>query len=124
MPTWTLGKQFTFEAAHRLPEHDGKCQRLHGHSWVGWVEVQSSSLVTEGPKSGMVMDYSDLSAFVAPLVENYLDHHYLNETLNLPAPTSEAVARWVFEYLRPLLGPMLFTVVIEETCTARCRYSA
>lgn len=52
-PVWTLRKDFTFEAAHLLPHHDGKCARLHGHSWRMTVEIQSDRLETEGPKDGV-----------------------------------------------------------------------
>lgn len=116
-----LEKQFRFEAAHRLPHHDGKCARLHGHSWVGRLVVEGQALHGAGPKVGMLVDYSDLSAAIAPVVEEFLDHHYLNETLGMESPTSELIAEWVFNRLKPQL-PDLKAVVIEETCTARCEY--
>jgi 6-pyruvoyltetrahydropterin/6-carboxytetrahydropterin synthase len=121
MKLYTLTKRFTFEAAHELPRHDGKCRRLHGHSWVMVVAVAGSRLHSSGPKSGMLMDYADLSAAVKPLVESHLDHHYLNETTGLINPTSEELARWVHERLRPEL-PDLAWVEIQETCTSSCRY--
>ena len=118
---WLLEKEFLFEAAHMLPKHDGKCARLHGHSWKGRVVIKCDSLCGEGPKQGMVIDYSDISAKLKPMNESYLDHHYLNETLGLVAPTSEEVARWVYNHLEPQL-PGLYQVIIEETCTSRCTY--
>ena len=118
---WTLSKEFTFEAAHRLPRHDGKCARLHGHSWKMLVEVESPALHESGPKSGMVMDFGDIKAAVSPLVESRLDHHYLNDTLELESPTSEKVAQWVFQAILPKL-PNLRAVTIHETCTSACRY--
>lgn len=123
MPTWTIEKEFRFEAAHRLPQHDGKCRRLHGHSWVGRVIVENDSLIQSGAKQGMVLDYYDIGQAVKPLVEDYLDHHYLNETTGLANPSCEELARWIFDRLKPLLPNMLLkAVVIEETCTSRCRY--
>lgn len=121
LPTYTLEKSFTFEAAHQLPEHDGKCQRLHGHSWRMTVIVRGHQVSSEGPKTGMVMDYGDIPAVVKPLVEEFLDHHFLNETLPI-YPTSEMIAEWVYQQLKPQI-PKLSAVVIEETCTARCIYS-
>jgi 6-pyruvoyltetrahydropterin/6-carboxytetrahydropterin synthase len=118
---WQLEKEFLFEAAHMLPNHDGKCARLHGHSWKGRVVIQGDGLYINGPKQGMVMDYSDISAKIKPMNEKYLDHHYLNETLGLSAPTSEEVARWVYNHLKQEL-PELHQVIIEETCTSRCTY--
>jgi 6-pyruvoyltetrahydropterin/6-carboxytetrahydropterin synthase len=69
----------------------------------------------------MVQDFGDVSAAVRPLVENDLDHWYLNESTKLNNPTSEELARWVFNKLKPLL-PLLVAVEIEETCTSACRY--
>jgi 6-pyruvoyltetrahydropterin/6-carboxytetrahydropterin synthase len=121
MGSFSLKKRFTFEAAHFLPHHEGKCRRLHGHSWVGWVEVASADLHTKGPQSGMVMDYSCISDAIRPMVDEYLDHHCLNETLPLASPTSESIAAWVFEHLKSS-GLPVSAVTIEETCTSVCTY--
>lgn len=118
---WTLTKKFRFEAAHVLPRHDGKCRRLHGHSWQGEVIVRGDQLCREGPKAGMVVDFGDMKQPIKEMVDRYLDHHYLNETLPMENPTSEEVARWCYNFLQPLL-PRLVAVVIEETCTSRCEY--
>lgn len=118
----TLVKEYRFEAAHRLPHHDGKCQRLHGHSWKMRVVLEGHSVEVHGPKSGMLMDYSEISKIVNPVVSTFLDHHYLNETLSsLESPTSEAIAMWLFHYLKPHL-PLLKSVEVDETCTCSCRY--
>lgn len=111
-------KIFTFEAAHRLPHvPDGhKCARLHGHSFR--VEVRVRGPVD--PHTGWVMDFADLKAAFAPLHEQ-LDHRYLNEIDGLENPTSENVARWIWERLRPRL-PELARVTVFETCTSGCVY--
>jgi 6-pyruvoyltetrahydropterin/6-carboxytetrahydropterin synthase len=121
MSSFSLKKRFTFEAAHFLPHHDGKCKRLHGHSWVGWVEVEGKALQDSGPESGMVIDFGRLSCALKPLLDGFLDHHLLNETLGLVSPTAEAIARWVFEQLREG-GLPISSVTIEETCTSVCTY--
>jgi len=130
MDTWLLTKTFRFEAAHRLTEHDGKCARLHGHSWVMRVTVGGERIKPpkmREPKSGMLVDYADLKSAVSPIVEKYLDHYYLNETLNI-YPTSEEIAKWAyhkihFELSRLGLPCVLESVGIDETCTSSCRYS-
>lgn len=122
MEEWLLYKEFRFEAAHRLPHHDGKCQRLHGHSWVGRVYVTGQELQTQGAKQGMVMDYGEMKKYLQPLLEDYLDHHYLNETTGLESPTSEAIARWVFDRLDAAGLEGLHSVEIRETCTSSARY--
>ena len=104
-----------------LPKHDGKCRRLHGHSWVGRVVLQSEQLIDNGPKSGMVQDFGDVSQVLRSLVEDDLDHWYLNESTKLESPTSEELARWIFNELKAKL-PLLVAVEIEETCTSACRF--
>lgn len=111
-------KQFTFEAAHRLPHVPAghKCGRLHGHSFR--VEVALAGELD--PVTGWIMDFADVKAAFAPLMER-LDHHYLNEVEGLENPTSEVLARWIWQQLRPRL-PLLAEVVVRETCTAGARY--
>lgn len=122
MEEWLIYKEFRFEAAHRLPHHDGKCSRLHGHSWVGRVYVKGNQLIEEGSKQGMIMDYGDIKTYLKPLLDNFLDHYYLNETTGLENPTSEAIAKWVFERLEEAGLPGLYAVEIQETCTSGTRY--
>lgn len=120
-----LEKEFRWEAAHMLPCHDGKCKRLHGHSWRGRIVCVGPNLHTSGPKTGMLMDYTDMKSALADMVETYLDHHYLNETLapfGIENPTSECITRWIFNWLKPKL-PLLYEVIIEETCTSRCVFN-
>jgi 6-pyruvoyltetrahydropterin/6-carboxytetrahydropterin synthase len=119
---WTLSKRFTFEAAHHLPEHDGKCRRPHGHSWGLEVEVQGDTVHTQGPKSGMLVDYGDIRAAVQPLLETVLDHQDLNYSTGLDSPTSERLAAWLFARLAHAV-PGLSAITIHETATSACRYT-
>jgi 6-pyruvoyltetrahydropterin/6-carboxytetrahydropterin synthase len=111
-------KQFRFEAAHRLTHvpADHKCARLHGHSFV--VEVHVTGAV--GETTGWVIDFAEISAAWAPL-QRQLDHNYLNEVEGLDNPTSENLARWCWDRLRPTL-PLLSKVVVCETCASGCIY--
>lgn len=120
---YTLRKRFTFEAAHRLPKHDGKCARLHGHSWGLVVEVRGPEVQASGPKAGMLLDFGEIKAAVQPLLDGVLDHYYLNETTGLEDPTSEQLAAWVYLRLQGKV-PGLYAVEVEETCTCAARFEA
>ena len=120
---WILAKEFRFEAAHKLPNHDGKCARLHGHSWRGVVYVAGNALVENGPQEGMVIDYGTIKSYLQPLVDGYLDHYYLNESTGLQSPTSENIAKWIYDRLQAAGLPGLVAVRIDETCTSVCLYS-
>ncbi|MDX1518933.1 MAG: 6-carboxytetrahydropterin synthase QueD [Gammaproteobacteria bacterium] len=111
-------KRFSIEAAHHLPNlpEDHKCRRLHGHSFL--VEVHVEGNVDE--TTGWVMDFADISKAFQPLFER-LDHHYLNEIEGLENPTSENLAKWIWEKLKPELHE-LSAVHVQETCTAGCVY--
>lgn len=111
-------KEFTLEAAHRLPNvPDGhKCARLHGHSFR--VEVHVGGPVD--PHLGWVIDFAEIKTAFQPL-HDQLDHSYLNDIEGLSNPTSENLARWIWERLLPML-PGLSRIVIRETCTSGCIY--
>lgn len=113
-----LRKTFQFEAAHLLPRlpKSHKCRRLHGHSFR--VEVAVSGELD--PRLGWVMDYGEISDAFKPIWRR-LDHHYLNEIPGLENPTSENLAGWIWQRLRPRL-PLLTEIVVAETCLSRCVY--
>jgi 6-pyruvoyltetrahydropterin/6-carboxytetrahydropterin synthase len=94
----TITVSSAFAAAHLLPEHEGKCSRLHGHTYGLEVTVEGTPQMS-GPAEGMVMDFADLRARVNELIVDVLDHQLLNE-LFVFVPTAEAVAGWAFETLR------------------------
>ena len=91
-------KEFSIEAAHRLPHvpEGHKCARLHGHSFQ--VSIHVSGEVE--PQAGWVMDFADIKAAFRPIYER-LDHHYLNDISGLENPTSENLARWIWHELKP-----------------------
>ncbi|HET9680340.1 MAG TPA: 6-carboxytetrahydropterin synthase, partial [Gammaproteobacteria bacterium] len=72
------------------------------------------------PELDWVMDFADLKAAFKPIYDQ-LDHHYLNEIDGLENPTSENLARWIWQRLKPQL-PLLSTIVVAETCTSACIY--
>jgi 6-pyruvoyltetrahydropterin/6-carboxytetrahydropterin synthase len=110
---------FQVEAAHRLPNvPDGhKCARMHGHSFR--IEVHIRGPV--GRESGWVMDFADLRKAFQPIFDR-LDHHCLNDIEGLENPTSENLARWIWDRLSPSLTD-LCKVVVQETCNAGCIYT-
>lgn len=111
-------KEFTFEAAHRLPNlpEGHKCRRLHGHSFR--IALHLSGAVRE--PEGWIIDFAEIKKAFAPVLDQ-LDHSYLNDIEGLENPTSETLARWIWGKARPAL-PQLSQVVVRETCTSGCIY--
>jgi 6-pyruvoyltetrahydropterin/6-carboxytetrahydropterin synthase len=119
--SFTIGKWFTFDAAHSLPHlpTGHKCRRLHGHTY----RVQ---LVLRGhlDENGFVTDYGDLRGFQS-VIES-LDHQNLNEVLAglIPCTTAEHLAAWLFkqaEALYPNLGVVY--VEVRETPNTFARFT-
>ena len=113
-----IWKEFTFEAAHRLPNVpvDHKCARLHGHSY----RVRLTARGELDPHLGWVVDFDTIREAFEP-VRLRLDHYYLNEIEGLENPTSELLARWIWARTKPRL-PQLARVEVMETCTSGARY--
>jgi 6-pyruvoyltetrahydropterin/6-carboxytetrahydropterin synthase len=106
----TISKEFKFEAAHVLPNHDGKCSRLHGHNYRAVIYVDGEIKPADGSRDeGMVMDFADVKLGWEG-IRGSLDHQFLNETLPIPVTTAENIAAWILERL-----PFASAVTVYET---------
>jgi 6-pyruvoyltetrahydropterin/6-carboxytetrahydropterin synthase len=113
-----ITREFTFEAAHHLPPvgPDHKCFRLHGHLFR--VEVTVAGEVD--PAMGWVMDFGDLARVGRDLLAA-LDHRVLNDVPGLGVPTSENLARWIFDNAAGRV-PGVVAVTVHESPYSRCTY--
>ncbi|UWZ93726.1 6-carboxytetrahydropterin synthase QueD [[Pasteurella] aerogenes] len=134
-----VSKEFSFDMAHILDGHDGKCQNLHGHTYKLQVEV-SGDLVLEGAKKGMVVDFTDVKRVVKEAILDPMDHAFiydttsereckiaalLNElnskTFGIPMrTTAEEMARFMFNCLKDKLP--ISAIRLWETPTSFCEY--
>ncbi len=114
----TIYKEFSFDAAHFLPNvpEGHKCKQLHGHTYLLKVYVAGQAT---GPEQ-WVMDYGDLKAIVKPVVDE-LDHRYLNDIKGLENPTAETVTFWIWQRLKPVLQ-QLKKIELKETPTSGVIY--
>ena len=113
-----LVKSFGFEAAHWLPcfPEGHKCRRMHGPSFK--VDVVVRGEIPDG--RGFLIDFADIKKLISP-IEKQLDHFCLNDIEGLENPTSEVLAKWIWDRLKPELD-LLAEVIVHETCTSRCHY--
>lgn len=120
---YELTVETDFAAAHRLVGYEGLCENLHGHNWRVDVTVSSPSL----NDLGMVMDFKDLKALVAELLEEF-DHKYLNDIPPFDAinPTTENLSRVIAERLQAdLPGPVrVKSIRVWESPRASATYHA
>ena len=112
-------KEFTFEAAHFLPNvpDDHKCKRLHGHSYNVTIYVEGDMAENEG----WVIDFGQLKEYFKP-IHDQLDHRFLNDIKGLENPTSENLAHWIWHKLKPDLH-ILSKIKVKETCSSGCIYT-
>lgn len=135
-------KQFTFDMAHMLDGHDGKCQNLHGHTYILQVEI-SGSLHESGAKRGMVMDFADLKDIVKYHILDKMDHAFIydtnsqresqvadllnqlnSKTYGIPTrTTAEAMAQHIYQTLQQQAALPVSLVRLWETPSSYCEYS-
>ncbi|GCE16068.1 6-pyruvoyl trahydropterin synthase family protein [Tengunoibacter tsumagoiensis] len=118
MPRFAIiTREFTFEAAHHLPNHKGKCKRPHGHSYRLQISLRGPILNAPGQsEDGMVMDFDDLKHIVnttiidelsdsvprgldaRPVEKGGLDHNNLNDLTGIRT-TAENLVHWIWDAL-------------------------
>ncbi len=111
-----------FSAAHSLRGYDGKCANVHGHNWRVRVTVRADKTGADG----IAIDFKDLKRLTNEVL-NRLDHTYINDVAPFDRinPTSENIARWVYEQLEPELTSSqvkLVRVDVQENETSRVTF--
>ncbi|MDO4627029.1 MAG: 6-carboxytetrahydropterin synthase QueD [Pasteurellaceae bacterium] len=137
-----VSKEFSFDMAHILDGHDGKCQNLHGHTYKLQVEICGQDLNPSGAKKGMIIDFSDLKTIVKRAILDPMDHAFIydetspreckianllqelhSKTFAMPTrTTAEEIARFIFNVLKEQENLSLSAVRLWETPTSFCEY--
>ncbi|AOF52247.1 6-carboxytetrahydropterin synthase QueD [Rodentibacter caecimuris] len=137
-----ISKEFSFDMAHLLDNHDGKCQNLHGHTYKLQVEI-TGDLHENGAKKSMVMDFSDLKNTVKKAILDPMDHAFIydqtsereskiaallqelnSKTFAVPfRTTAEEMARFIFNRLKYDEKLAVSAIRLWETPTSFCEYS-
>ena len=117
-----LEKTFYFSAGHQLKHNNGLCQRPHGHTYTLTVKLQAMELKKEGPQVNMIIDFLELENLVQPLIRDYLDHRWLNDSLQCESTSLEFVTCWIYQRLKPIL-PALKSISLSEGTTNRVTYA-
>jgi len=98
-----------FDAAHYLRNYGGRCENLHGHRFQVSVELQAHDL----NDIGLLYDFTRLKAALKDVLSRF-DHVCLNDVppFDKINPSSENIARTIYEALRPSLA--------NEPVTLKC----
>ena len=110
-------QQFSFEAAHRLPNvgPDHPCGRMHGHGFKIILHAEQSL-----GDADMAVNLDELAALWARVAPD-LEYTCLNDITGLKNPTSEHLCAWLWQRLKPHLNTLSY-VSVYETSTAGCHY--
>ena len=114
-----LTSEFTFDAAHQLKTHKGKCSQLHGHTYKLQVTVYGiPNMIT-----GIIMDFGELKELVCEKIIDVVDHKNLTEIFP-DNTTAENLCVWAWDVLNHLLpnGVGLYEIKIWETPTCYATY--
>ena len=118
---YNLTVQSHFDAAHRIEGYLGKCSREHGHRFGVTVELQGKEL----DDINILVDFGLVKTRLKDIIDNYLDHYQLNDTLAEDNVTAEFLAKWLYENMTDydLGGVKLVSVTISESPDCAVRYS-
>lgn len=108
--SWKLRVRDKFQAAHFLKEYQGKCEKIHGHTFEVEVVVE----VTELDQAGIGIDFTRLKAGLAAILP---DHTLLNEVLPFN-PSAENLARHFYDALKKSYPVREVTVWESEDASA------
>jgi 6-pyruvoyltetrahydropterin/6-carboxytetrahydropterin synthase len=86
----SVGKVFTFHAAHYDEEADDKCGNLHGHTYK--LEIEAAGVLPPGER--MLIHGDVLKSLYRERIEPVTDHRSLNATCPTN-PTMENVLLWL-----------------------------
>jgi len=112
-----IWRRFLLQSAHRLPNVPGghKCGRMHGHGF----EILLHANQELGSKA-LGIHYDLIDKLWEP-IHRELDHACLNDVPGLSNPTSEVMAAWLWNRLKPEL-PALSWVTVYETAQCGANY--
>ncbi len=132
----TVSRECTFDAAHVLPDHSGKCSNLHGHTYRLVVEVAESD-----ESADMVIDFKDLKKITQEIILDRFDHAFIYDerspreadiarvvdkhdmkSIGLPfVTTAENMAKYFFEQLAGHIN--VTSIKLYETPSSCATYS-
>jgi len=132
-----VSKEIEFDAGHRVPLHATKCKNPHGHRYRVVAHILGE-LITEGPESGMVRDFSVIKELLTIHAHDKYDHGFIVHESDEPIiklladngwkmvitpfyPTAECLAKAIFDDMKSEL-PNLFRIDVWETPTSKASY--
>ena len=117
-----IWRRYRFEAAHQLPRVPAghPCGRMHGHGFEVILHA-NQSLQKGASEVDMGVAFEQMDAYWQPIHEQ-LDYACMNDIKGLDNPTSEVLADWIWQQLKPRFEELTW-VTVYETHTSGCNYN-
>jgi 6-pyruvoyltetrahydropterin/6-carboxytetrahydropterin synthase len=125
MPTWTLNTEFKFDAAHFIDGYDGKCGRMHGHTYKVHMKAKSHKLNPSAylKTSDMVCDFKELKWAAKDSERGGFDHGVLNDLMQ-ENTTAERIAEYIHQETKKRIPSGIeLEVTVWETETSWVSYT-
>ena len=71
----TITRELSFDAAHRVYGHEGKCADLHGHHYVILAEIRPTLRSQSLDTIGRILDFSVMKNKLQGWVDDFWDHN-------------------------------------------------
>lgn len=118
----TITRRFEWDAAHRLPDHEGQCRGLHGHRYKAEITIEAP----ETDEMGRIVDFALVKMSIGTWIDRNWDHTTIvkrsdddlwafcmqqSESLGVKgpygmneAPTAEAMARHLADICQQIVN--------------------
>jgi len=108
--SWVLSVKDRFQAAHFLKNYNGKCEKVHGHTF----HVEARVEVRKLNKTGIGIDFIEIKKKLSEILP---DHTLLNEVYDFN-PSAENLSRHFFLELKKYFPVKGVTVWESEDASA------
>ncbi len=99
-----------FSSAHFLENYKGKCEKMHGHTFLVEVHFQVDKL----DSSGIAIDFTILKSYLKKVLP---DHKVLNEIYDF-SPSAENLSEYFFNFIKKDYPVSKVTVWESENAAA------
>jgi len=114
---WVLtSKWISFDSAHHIEDYEGKCHEKHGHTYRVCAKFIMSSL----DKREIGIDFAQINQKLKYITLK-LDHHDVNEVLQIRNATAEIISHWIYDEMRKYF-PTIYSILLQEGDGGVCEF--
>jgi 6-pyruvoyltetrahydropterin/6-carboxytetrahydropterin synthase len=98
--TFTVTRQISIDAGHRIATHGSKCRHLHGHRYTIAATCAARRLQSAGGQKDMALDFGFLKEEMLGIIDADCDHGFIaalddEELLAMFCPRQQDFGAWL-----------------------------